>query len=47
MIERGKVNISAIKYLCIDEADRMLDMGFEHQIREIVGQVMIFENNKN
>jgi hypothetical protein len=25
----------------------MLDMGFEHQIREIVGQVMIFENNKN
>jgi len=38
MIERGKVNISAIKYLCIDEADRMLDMGFEHQIREIVGQ---------
>jgi ATP-dependent RNA helicase DDX3X len=38
MIERGKVNVSNIKYLCIDEADRMLDMGFEHQIREIVGQ---------
>jgi ATP-dependent RNA helicase DDX3X len=41
MIERGKVNVSAIKYLCIDEADRMLDMGFEHQIREIVGQTPI------
>jgi ATP-dependent RNA helicase DDX3X len=41
MIERGKVNVSAIKYLCIDEADRMLDMGFEHQIREIVGQCPI------
>lgn len=38
IIERGKVDISAIKYLCIDEADRMLDMGFEYQIREIVGQ---------
>jgi ATP-dependent RNA helicase DDX3X len=41
MIERGKVNVSAIKYLCIDEADRMLDMGFEHQIREIVGQTPV------
>jgi ATP-dependent RNA helicase DDX3X len=41
MIERGKVNVSAIKFLCIDEADRMLDMGFEHQIREIVGQTPI------
>jgi ATP-dependent RNA helicase DDX3X len=41
MIERGKVNLSNIKYLCIDEADRMLDMGFEHQIREIVGQTPI------
>jgi len=38
MIERGKVNISSIRYLCIDEADRMLDMGFEHQIRDIVQQ---------
>jgi ATP-dependent RNA helicase DDX3X len=38
MIERGKVNISSIRYLCVDEADRMLDMGFEHQIRDIVQQ---------
>jgi len=37
-MERGKVCISSIKYLCIDEADRMLDMGFEKQIREIVSQ---------
>lgn len=38
MIERNKVCVSNIKYLCIDEADRMLDMGFEPQIRQIVGQ---------
>eukprot|EP01127_Copromyxa_protea_P009291 TRINITY_DN2177_c0_g1_i1.p1 TRINITY_DN2177_c0_g1~~TRINITY_DN2177_c0_g1_i1.p1 ORF type:complete len:659 (-),score=152.75 TRINITY_DN2177_c0_g1_i1:141-2000(-) len=38
MMERGKVGISQIKYLCIDEADRMLDMGFEQQIRGIVDE---------
>jgi len=38
MIERNKVCVSNIRYLCIDEADRMLDMGFEPQIRQIVEQ---------
>jgi len=38
MMERNKVCVSNIKYLCIDEADRMLDMGFEPQIRQIVEQ---------
>uniref|UniRef100_A0ACD5WTH6 Uncharacterized protein n=1 Tax=Avena sativa TaxID=4498 RepID=A0ACD5WTH6_AVESA len=36
MIERSKVSLEAIKYLVMDEADRMLDMGFEPQIRKIV-----------
>ncbi|XP_044442948.1 DEAD-box ATP-dependent RNA helicase 52A isoform X1 [Triticum aestivum] len=36
MIERGKISLEAIKYLIMDEADRMLDMGFEPQIRKIV-----------
>merc|ERR1712157_591379 len=35
-LERGKVSLEACKYLVLDEADRMLDMGFEPQIREIV-----------
>jgi len=38
MIDRGKVSLSRVKYLCFDEADRMLDMGFEKQIRTIVEQ---------
>lgn len=36
MVDRGVISLSKIQYLCLDEADRMLDMGFEPQIREIV-----------
>lgn len=36
MIERGKLSLSRVRFLCMDEADRMLDMGFEKQIRTIV-----------
>ncbi|KAF8467647.1 P-loop containing nucleoside triphosphate hydrolase protein [Kalaharituber pfeilii] len=36
LIERGKISLANIKYLILDEADRMLDMGFEPQIRRIV-----------
>ncbi|XBW35827.1 hypothetical protein QEN19_001400 [Hanseniaspora menglaensis] len=36
MVERGVVKLSNVKYLVLDEADRMLDMGFEPQIRKIV-----------
>ncbi|PON87638.1 DEAD-box ATP-dependent RNA helicase [Trema orientale] len=39
MIERGRVSLRLIKYLALDEADRMLDMGFEPQIRKIVEQM--------
>ena len=36
MFQRGMVAFSGIQFLVLDEADRMLDMGFEPQIRQIV-----------
>ena len=39
LIERARVSLQRVGYLALDEADRMLDMGFEPQIRRIVEQV--------
>ncbi|KAM8878392.1 putative ATP-dependent RNA helicase DDX17 [Spinachia spinachia] len=38
-LESGKTNLRRCTYLVLDEADRMLDMGFEPQIRKIVEQI--------
>lgn len=38
-LEARKVHLRRTTYLVLDEADRMLDMGFEPQIRKIVDQV--------
>lgn len=33
----GSVNLAEVKYLVLDEADRMLDKGFEQDIKDIIG----------
>merc|ERR1712080_650357 len=39
LIEMRKINMRRVTYLVLDEADRMLDMGFEPQIRKIIEQI--------
>ncbi|KAL6961847.1 RNA helicase [Sarracenia purpurea var. burkii] len=39
ILEMRRVSLRQISYLVLDEADRMLDMGFEPQIRKIVKEV--------
>jgi superfamily II DNA/RNA helicase len=38
-IERGHVNVKGIEMLVLDEADRLLDMGFMPQVRKIISKL--------
>ena len=38
-LEARQINLHQVSYLVLDEADRMLDMGFEPQIQTIVRQI--------
>src|SRR5205085_4181189 len=39
LMEQGYVDLREIQVLVLDEADRMLDMGFIHDIRKVVAKI--------
>lgn len=45
-LARGKLSFDKVKFLVLDEADRLLDMGFSEVIREIVGSGEMPEKGK-
>ena len=39
LIQQGHIKLSGVEFLVLDEADRMLDMGFQKPVQRIVDQV--------
>ena len=38
LLERRRVSLAQVKYIVIDEVERIIDMGFKQQITHIVKQ---------
>lgn len=36
MLDKKRFTFDSCKYLCMDEADRMVDLGFEDDVRKIM-----------
>jgi len=42
MLEKKRFTFNNCKYLCMDEADRMIDLGFEEDVRNIMSFFKVF-----
>eukprot|EP00736_Rhodelphis_marinus_P005530 Rmarinus@m.1103 len=36
IMEKGKIKMNLCRYICLDEADRLIDLGFEENVRNIL-----------
>ncbi|MEY2596597.1 MAG: hypothetical protein RI965_1869 [Bacteroidota bacterium] len=41
LMQQGHITLSNIKYFVLDEADRMLDMGFIHDVKKIIAKLPV------
>ncbi len=39
LLQRGSIDLSQVQVLVLDEADRMLDMGFIHDVKKIIAKI--------
>ena len=46
IINKDKVSLEKVKYIVLDEADRMLDLGFEGPVREILGKCQMSKDER-
>ena len=47
MLAKKMITLNICRYLCLDEADRMIDMGFEEDVRTIFSyfKVQVYVEN--
>lgn len=45
MLEKKRFTFNNCKYLCMDEADRMIDLGFEEDVRNIMSFFKVCSRN--
>lgn len=46
MLEKKIVKLSVCRYLCMDEADRMIDLGFEEDVRTIFSYFQVLDHSQ-
>lgn len=44
MLDKKLLFLDVCRYLCLDEADRMIDMGFEEDVRNIISHFKVKQN---
>lgn len=47
LLNKKKFNLDNCKFLCMDEADRMIDMGFEDDVRNIMSYFKVRKHVPN
>lgn len=45
LLQKGKIDVSGLEFFVLDEADRMLDMGFQDELESIIGFLPQYRQN--